>query len=118
MLSLVIRVGVIEVIDRARRHCLWRRKDKEKINSLASWEMVCKPSKKGGLGIINPRIQNAALLLKHLHKFYNNVDTPWVNLIRDTYYYNYVPHAVVSSGSFWWKGVYALLDAYRTITKV
>jgi hypothetical protein len=51
MLTLMIPVGVLEVLDRARRHCLWRRKDKEKINSLASWYMVCKPKKQGGLGI-------------------------------------------------------------------
>jgi hypothetical protein len=81
MLTLVIPVGVLEVIDRARRHCLWRRKDKEKINSLAAWDMVCKPKEKGGLGIINLKLQNAALLLKHLHKFYNNFDTPWVTHI-------------------------------------
>jgi hypothetical protein len=29
------------------------------------------PKEQGGLGIINVRIQNTALLLKHLHKFYN-----------------------------------------------
>jgi hypothetical protein len=28
----------------------------------------------GGLGIINPRSQNVALLLKHLDKFYNRRD--------------------------------------------
>jgi hypothetical protein len=51
MLTLMIPVGVLEVLDRARRHCLWRKKYKEKINSLASWDMVCKPKKQGGLGI-------------------------------------------------------------------
>jgi hypothetical protein len=53
MLSLRIHVGVVEVVDRARRHCLWRRKDKEKIHSLAAWNMICKPKNKGGLGIID-----------------------------------------------------------------
>jgi hypothetical protein len=48
MLSLRILVGVVDVVDRARRHCLWRRKDKEKVNSLAAWEMICKPNKKEG----------------------------------------------------------------------
>jgi hypothetical protein len=31
--------------------------------------MVCKPKKKGGLGILNLKLQNEALLLKYLHKF-------------------------------------------------
>ena len=56
-------------------------------------------------------------MLKQLHKFYNNEDTPWVHLIRDAYYYNSVPRVVVSSGSFWWKGIFALATAYRVITK-
>jgi hypothetical protein len=81
MLSLMIPVRVVDVVDRARRHCLWRRKDKDKIHSLALWSMICKPKNKGGFGIINLNVQNAALLLKHLHKFYNNDATPWVQLV-------------------------------------
>jgi hypothetical protein len=117
LLSLMIPVGLLEVIDRARRYCLWRKKDKEKVHSLAAWEMICRPKKKGGLGIINLKVQNVALLLKHLHKFYNNDPTPWVQLIRDSYYYRAVPHAVVPSGSFWWRNICTLTDAYRAITK-
>jgi hypothetical protein len=99
MLTLRLPPGIIDVLDRARRHCLWRRKDKHKVNSLAAWERVCKPKN----GIINLQIQNTALLLKHLHKFYNNEDIPWVHLVRDAYYYQSVPHAA---------------EEYRSITSV
>jgi hypothetical protein len=98
MLTLRLPPGLILVIDRARRHCLWKRKDKDKVNSLDAWDMVCKPKNKGGLGIINLQIQNTALLLKQLHKFYNNDDIPWVHLVRDAYYYHDVPPC---SCSFW-----------------
>ena len=54
------------------------------------------------------QLQNKALLIKFLAKFYNNADVPWVALIRDSYYYHTVPHAVVKSGSFWWRGVLGL----------
>jgi hypothetical protein len=87
----MIPVGVADVVDRARRHCLWRRNDKDKIHSLAAWSTICKPKNKSGLGIINLKVQNVALLLKHLHKFYNNDATPWVQLIRDSYYFDSVP---------------------------
>jgi hypothetical protein len=80
LLSVMIPVGLLEVIDRARRHCLWRKNDKEKVHSLAAWDMVCRPKKKGGLGIINLKVQNVALLLKHLHKFYNH--DPMIRLQR------------------------------------
>jgi hypothetical protein len=49
MLTLRLHPGIIDVLD---RHCLWRRKDKHKVNSLAAWEMVCKPKN----GIINLQI--------------------------------------------------------------
>ena len=84
-------------------------KGKVKANSLAAWHMVCKPKKQGSLGITNLKIQNVALLLKHLHKFYNQDSTPWVQLITDAYYHQSVPHVVISSGSFWWRGVLPLM---------
>jgi hypothetical protein len=41
------------------------------------------PKSKGVLGVLNLRIQNVALLMKFVHKFYNRLDIPWVNLVWD-----------------------------------
>jgi hypothetical protein len=81
--------------------------------------MVCKPKKekKGELGITNLEVHNMPLLLKHLHKFYNNDPTPWVQLVKDSYYYNSVPCVMVSSGSLWWRNIFIMSDAHRAITK-
>jgi hypothetical protein len=43
------------------------------------------------------------LLLKNLDKFYNNLDIPWFNLIRVTYYDEDIPRGIKLDGSFWWK---------------
>jgi hypothetical protein len=67
---------------------------------LVAWEIVMKPKEKGRLGVLNLRLQNDALLLKHLHKFYNRVDVPWVHLIWSRYYTSKVPHAAREAGSF------------------
>jgi hypothetical protein len=73
---------VIKCIDRARKHCLWRgNKNSSKDMPLVAWRKCTKPKLKGGLGIINIRTQNTALLMKNLDKFYNRDDIPWVNLI-------------------------------------
>jgi hypothetical protein len=40
--------------------------------------MVTVPKDKGGLGIKDLYLQNDVLSLKHLYKFYNKVDVPWV----------------------------------------
>ena len=77
--SIKLRRGVIDNIDRIHKQCLWRgNTDKKRGNNLVAWEIVQKPKEKGGLGLINLRLQNDALLLKHLHKFYNRMDVPWV----------------------------------------
>lgn len=97
MCTLRLSKKVISHIDKARRHCLWRKSSNitEKSQSLASWNLVCKPKDKGGLGIIDLEYQNIALLTKHLDKFYNKHNLPWVKLIWRKYYLNadLPPHA-------------------------
>jgi hypothetical protein len=89
MCSIQLNPKILEHIEKIIRHCLWVKKNEEgeeKCYSLASWQMVCRPKKKGGLGIPNLKLQKGALLLKYLHKFYNKLDTPWVHLLWNTYY--------------------------------
>ena len=104
MCTLKFPPKLIEMLDKIRRRCLWTKKSEqgEKCNSLAAWEMVCKPKKHGGLGVINIKLQNEALLMKFLHKFYNKMDIPWVQLLWDAYYTGKIPHVVPPVGSFWW----------------
>ncbi|XP_073353855.1 uncharacterized protein [Aegilops tauschii subsp. strangulata] len=93
-------------------------KDGVKNNSLAAWELVCRPKSKGGLGIIDIKTKNMALLLKHLFKFYNHDDVPWVTLVWDAYYTDKIPHAVDPVGSFWWRDVLHYSNVFRGITSV
>jgi len=38
--------------------------------------MVTKSKEEGGLGVLDLKTQNEALLLKNFHKFYNRADIP------------------------------------------
>jgi hypothetical protein len=79
--SLKLYQWVLAEVDKYRRHCLWRDKDLQKKNPpLAAWDLVCKTKKQGGLGVLNLTVQNDCLLMKHVHKFYNHADLPWVHL--------------------------------------
>lgn len=78
--------------------------------------MIYRPKKHGGLGVLNLRIQNDAMLLKFLHKFYNRHDISWVKLIWDTYYNNSASHASELCGSFWWCDVMQLSQIFRGVT--
>ena len=89
--SLDIPIGIIKQLERIQRQCLWHGNSDTPKQSLATWELVCRPKDKGGLGIINLQLQNQGLLIKHLHKFFNKEDIPWVSLIWNSYYDGVVP---------------------------
>jgi hypothetical protein len=101
MCSVMVPMEVHENFDRARRHCMWRKSESNaRSKPLVAWRKCIRPKRKGGLGVINQKSQNVALL-NHLDKFYNRKDIPWVKLIWDTYYSNgEIPHASGPKGSF------------------
>ena len=68
--------------------------------------------------MINLRVHNEALLLKFLHKFYNKLDVPWVNLTWDNHYNDKIPHAADPIGSFWWKDILKLTHIFRGVSHV
>ena len=115
--SLHIPSGIIKQLERIQRQCLWRRYGKDSGKSLAAWDLVCRPKRKGGWGILNLTLQNQALLIKQLHKFYNRFQGPWVQLIWNTNYHNRIPHTTKLCGSFWWKDICQLLDKFIAVSK-
>jgi hypothetical protein len=50
--------------------------------------MVTRAKDEGGLGVLDLQIQNEALLIKNLHKFFNRINIPSVKLIWEKYYSN------------------------------
>lgn len=70
----------------------------------------------GGLGVINLELQNKALLMKNMHKFFNKVNLPWVQLVWEQYYANFLPSNTQANASFWWKDNLKLLENYKEIT--
>jgi len=116
MCSLKIPAAVIEIIDKHRKNCLWRGSDFRKNGyNLAARNLVQRPKGKGGLGFINLSLQNEALLIKQLDKFYKKENVQWVKLIWQRYYREVVPHLARQKGSFWWKDILRLHVKYRGI---
>jgi hypothetical protein len=53
MSAIKVPIDILNQIDRYRRHYLWRGSDvNAKKPPLAAWKLVCRPKKKGGLGVI------------------------------------------------------------------
>jgi hypothetical protein len=84
---------------------------------LAAWKKVTRPKMKGGLGVIKLRVQNVALLLKNLHKFFNKADLPWVHLIWNRYYSNGKMPTNTPKGSSWWWCMLMMLNQYKGMTQ-
>ena len=103
MCALKMHYTHVDHIEKSMRVFLWQGKEIEKKGKcLVKWDRVCLPKEAGGLGVLNLRIQNKALLMKNLHKFLNSYDTPWVQLLWNAYYQNgTVPTLHQQKGSFW-----------------
>lgn len=114
MCSLMLPKTVVKQINIYLKQCFWRKYGTQETGAaLISWEKVCRPKAQGGLGILDIATHNQALLMKYLHKFMNKEDTPWVNIIWETYYQESLPGERMV-GSFWWKTVLKLLPMYKT----
>jgi len=115
--SLELPKAVIKQIDKFRKNCLWQGGElNARKPPKAAWKMVCADKKDGGLGVIDIRKQNEALLLKNLHKFFNRLDIPWVNLVWEKHYKHGKLPSHVKKGSFWWRDNLKLLDKFKEFT--
>jgi hypothetical protein len=113
MCTYLLPKTVIKQIDKFRKHCLWRGSDLNcKKPSKAAWPLVCLPKDCGGLGARNLYTQNESLLLKHMHRFFNNLDVPWVQLVWSCHYQNGGLPLNNSRGSFWWRDVLKSLTSF------
>ena len=71
------------------------------------WENVCRPKEFGGLGLLNTRYMNIALLLKWIWKLFNNADdAPWLQILKNKYLRNGESIPMNNSrGSQFWNGL-------------
>jgi hypothetical protein len=85
---------------------------------LVAWKKATRPKKQGALGIDDLRAHNTALLTKSMHKFYNKVNLPWVQLTWQAFYSRPTPpHHRKDVGSFWWRDVMSISDNFFMMAK-
>ncbi|XP_078150757.1 uncharacterized protein LOC144546100 [Carex rostrata] len=88
---------VILKIDKIRRNFLWHGvTDQKKGFNLVDWEVVCTPKQLGGLGVLDLRAFNKAMLLKWFWWWFKPEQKLWKPLITATVgRVGYVPDATV-----------------------
>lgn len=71
-------VKVIDQINRICTHFLWGSNDNGFKKAKVSWKQICLPKNEGGLGIMQLKSWNKALLVKNLWDLHLNKDLIWV----------------------------------------
>jgi hypothetical protein len=119
MCSITLPTELLEQIDKYRKHALWHGGDvKKKGGYLVAWKHACRSKEEGGLGIINLKNHNSALLMKFLHKFYNRLDLPWVELTWHNFYKNgKPPNERKNKGYSWWRDIISLAPNFLLLTQ-
>jgi hypothetical protein len=74
-----------------------------------SWEHVCQPKDKGGLGVKNLELFNHSLLYKWKWRCLNDINAPWYELLKFRYG-SFNDNVVLGQGkerlktsSLWWR---------------
>jgi hypothetical protein len=68
--------------DKVRSRFFWEGVGDKRKYHMVDWATVCKPKEFGGLGVLNTRLMNIALMLKWVLKLYQNAEGLWVDLLK------------------------------------
>ena len=90
-----IPASVVAKIERLQRDFLWLGVGEGKRDHLVSWNVVCKPRVKGGLGFGKISLRNLALLGKWLWRYPRESTTLWHQVILSIY--GYIPMVRMST---------------------
>ena len=80
-----ILASVAAKIERLQRDILWSRIGEDKKDHLVSWDVVCKPKAKGGLGFGKISLRNLTLLGKWLWRYPRKGSALWHQVILSIY---------------------------------
>ncbi|KAK1646353.1 hypothetical protein QYE76_064158 [Lolium multiflorum] len=74
-----------KAMDKPRCRFFWEGVGNKRKYHMVDWATVCKPKAFGGLGILNTKLMNIALMLKWIWKLYQDAEGLWADIIRAKY---------------------------------
>ncbi|KAK1607661.1 hypothetical protein QYE76_031334 [Lolium multiflorum] len=101
------RVDPWQAFDKVRSRFFWEGVGDKRKYHMVDWPTVCRPKEVGGLGILNTRHMNIALMLKWVWKLYHNADGLWADLIKAKYLgeHDLFSPLVPTKGSQFWNSI-------------
>lgn len=104
--------GVHAKLDTLRSRFFWEGAKTKRKYHLVMWAAVCRPKKFGGLGILNSKLMNVALLTKWLWRLAQNESGLWADLLRAKYFPDGNLFTAKVKGSPFWNGIQAVKPAF------
>jgi len=72
---------VAQEINKIQRRFLWSGQNQGRCNALVNWEVIQKPKTKGGLGVMDCTMKNAALLFKWWWRYASEEGSLWRRIV-------------------------------------
>jgi hypothetical protein len=81
----LLQDGVHDKFDSHRSRFFWEGAGPKRKYHLVNWPAICRPKEAGGLGLLNTRKMNIALLLKWVWKLFQGDNALWAQILRAKY---------------------------------
>jgi hypothetical protein len=81
----LLQDGIHARFDSLRSKFYWEASGPKRKYHLVNWPTVCRPKAMGGLGLLNTKKMNIALLVKWIWRLYQDEETIWARLLRAKY---------------------------------
>ncbi|KAJ1686499.1 hypothetical protein LUZ63_017889 [Rhynchospora breviuscula] len=122
MSSFFLPNWLVDAIDKARKRFLWGTdtSGRQKIHLIA-WNRICLPKSHGGLGLLDFKLHNRALLLRWIWKLYTCRQSLWFALASNLFSAKRgcnSPALWVNGGSFFWRDLRSLFPLLQLSTRV
>jgi hypothetical protein len=78
----LLQDGIHANFDSLRSKFFWEGAGPKCKNHMVNWSTVCRPKDQGGLGLLNTKHMNIALLLKWVWRLYQDEEGIWAAIIR------------------------------------
>ena len=105
--------GVHKQFDSIRAKFFWEGAGPHRKYHMVNWPDVCRPKECGGLGILNSKLMNEALMIKWIWKIYQ-LDTIWASIIKAKYSANGdIFTNTDRGGSQFWKSLHKVKHLFK-----
>jgi hypothetical protein len=97
-------------MNKSRARFFWEGAGNKRKYHMVDWATVCKPRELGGLGILNTKLMNIALMLKWIWKLYQGAEGLWADLLRAKYLRgnDLFSPLVPTKGSQFWNAIHKI----------